>query len=336
MPMAQPTGGRRSKRARRGIGRERSRPESVPGIDEVLRAHLADAYRIDRAIGRGGAASVYLAERRCPPGWVAVKVPHPERASPVWLRRLKREGRFLKQLRSTFTLRCIEDGLLPDGRPFLVLEYLEGRSLDALSAGGVLPPGRVLRLALQAAAALAELHALGIVHRDIKPENLFVLDGHPPDRVRLMDLGLATWIGSSPEDLQSEMIVGTPRYMAPEQWLRPEDVDPLSDVFSLGLVLYELLARDSPWPGGDTRDVIRSRVSTPPIALEARTPPPSLPAAVYRLVNRMVSPEPAERPAHMDEVVGELLEAVALFNRRERLHVLGAESSPGGVLEASL
>ena len=221
---------------------------SLPSAGTVL----SERYLIDSVLGEGGMCFVYRARRLHLDDHVAIKLLRPEMASEkILVERFLREGRAVASIRSEHVVRVIDVERLPNGSPYLVLEYLEGTDLDAhLASEGPLEIATAVDLVLQACEAIAEAHEAGIVHRDLKPANLFLSrfsDGSP--WIKVLDFGISKVVRSnSLHDIGSmdASVLGSPRYMAPEQVRASRDMDHRVDIWALGTILYELLAGRTP------------------------------------------------------------------------------------------
>ncbi len=211
---------------------------------------IAGKYRVDRVLGAGGMGTVFAATHVVLGQRVAIKRMHPERvgrhnAGP----RFFREARAAARLRSQHAARVIDVGVLEDGAPFIVMEHLDGEDLAALIARrGALPAAEAVEYVLQAAEAIAEAHAAGIVHRDLKPENLFLTrDPAGSPCIKVLDFGISKLLGDELALTRAAVAVGTPLYMSPEQMVSSRDVDSRTDLWSLGVVLYELVTATRPF-----------------------------------------------------------------------------------------
>jgi eukaryotic-like serine/threonine-protein kinase len=220
-------------------------------------------YRVLEKVGEGGMGEVYLAEDTTLGRRVALKLPAGVLAADAEAR-----GRLLREARAAATLNhphvCVvhEVGEAPDGRPFIAMEYLDGETLAARIARGPLPAGEVITLGIEAAGALAEAHALGVVHRDLKPSNI-VLTSHGS---KLLDFGLASLAREVATEASGhgEGFMGTIRYMSPEQ-ARGTSIDGRSDIFSLGVVLYEAATGRRPFEGDTPRAVREATLHGTPV-----------------------------------------------------------------------
>jgi len=286
------------------------------------------AYDVVSLLGRGGMGEVYLAHDSRLGRKVAVKLLRPALTGRADLtRRFEQEARAASSLNHPNIVTIYEIGEF-DGRRFLAMEFVEGQQLAALT-GRSSPIEWVARIGAQLAQALATAHAAGIVHRDIKPENVLLrADGY----VKLLDFGLArllpeagtTLIGSR-SDTGAGVLLGTPRYMSPEQ-ARGESAGTPSDVFSLGVVLYELATGTHPFEAGSTLGILHAIASrdTPSPLLRA----PHLPARLERLLLRMLAKPADERPAAAD-VERELLATGASGADDDRPRLFGGSGHQG-------
>ena len=219
--------------------------EVPPGTAEVP-AHdaghlLGGTYRLEREIGRGGMGEVYLATHARLPGRYAVKLLLPELAeNREAFTRFCREAEIMSELRHPNIVQIFDFNIAPDGRPYFVMEYLEGRDLEARLASGPLPLAAVVRIVNAVASALAAAHAHGVVHRDLKPSNIFLatINGQTDELVKVLDFGISK-IRSAPQHIVSSTnMLGTPPYMAPEQVRGHVDaVDGRTDQFALGVIV---------------------------------------------------------------------------------------------------
>ena len=291
--------------------------------DPALGRWIGARYRLVRVLGRGGMGAVYEAAT-ADGGSFAVKIVRPD--VPLrqdGLRRFARESRAAQQIENPHVARVVDAGTDEGlGLPFLVMERLEGRDLrEALRDVGPLDPSCAARLFVQACQGLAAAHACGVVHRDIKPANLFLQKSATGEIVlKLCDFGVAKHV-ALPEDTgaltKSDGILGSPMYMSPEQSRNPRTVDHRSDIFSLGVTLYETLTGRSPWQGVSALDLVVAVCTTdaPPLASLAPWVPRGLAAAVHKAIAR----HPKHRFASADEFASALRPFV---DSRESSHQL--------------
>jgi serine/threonine-protein kinase len=279
---------------------------------------LAGKYRILRLIGEGGMGQVYEAEHVTVGRRFAVKFLRPHLASnEEALARFRREARAAGALDSEQIATVFDFDMAADGSPFLVMEYLEGRSLGQLLAEeGPLPVPRAASALLQVCRGLEVAHAAGILHRDLKPDNLFVVrraDGS--ERVKILDFGIAKLMYSAePLPIQTGGAIGTPFYMAPEQARGDKAVDERIDVYALGVILYELLSGEKPHPG-DCGNAVLAHVLTKS-AVRLDTVRSGLPPSLVELVHRALAFEPSDRPPTVKALGRELEDFVAPEIRR--------------------
>jgi serine/threonine protein kinase len=236
-------------------------------------------YRVVRTLGEGGMAVVLEATHIKLGHKVALKVLREGLATNESIvARFEREGRALGKIRSPNCVRVFDVDTAPTGLPFLVMEYLEGVDMEVeLRHRGALPIGEAVGYVIQACGAMLEAHALGIVHRDLKPTNLFLATEGTSRVVKVLDFGIATDapVGGEARLTRTEVIMGTPVYMAPEQFRSAKDIDARVDVWALGATLYELLTGVPPFTGtattigvsivtDDVRPIEASRADVPP------------------------------------------------------------------------
>lgn len=288
---------------------------------------VAGKYRIDSTIGQGGMGVVLGAFDQSLGRPVAIKFLHPSRAaSEATTLRFGREARAAAAIKSEHVVRVYEVGQLPNGAPFIVMEHLHGSDLaQVVHSRGGLSVEQACDLVLQACEALAQAHALGIVHRDLKPQNLFLTqrpDGAPC--VKVLDFGIskaADGDESSPKLTSTEMVMGTPLYMSPEQVRSLKNVDARADIWALGAILFELLAATPPFDGPSASALHASIAMDPPASLRERRP--DVPTHIEAVVLRCLEKDPARR----FQSVQELAAAIAPFARASASGLLGSIGS---------
>jgi eukaryotic-like serine/threonine-protein kinase len=252
---------------------------------------VAGKYLLDRVIGHGGMGLVVQATHLRLRQPVALKILLPQAAQDAeTVQRFLREARAAVQLRGEHIARVLDVGALDTGTPYMVLEYLEGIDLDRFPRDQ-LTIESLVDLTLQACEALAEAHALGIVHRDIKPSNFFITrDPGGTLFLKLLDFGISKTPGATGKLTESRVMLGTPPYMSPEQVRASRKVDPRSDIWSLGVVLYELIEGRLPFEADAFSAMILKIVNDPPAKLTAR-----LPAGLDRIILRCLEKKPERR-----------------------------------------
>src|SRR5262245_11819594 len=223
-----------------------------------LRDGLAGRYEIEREIGRGGMATVYRARDTHHDRPVALKVLHPELAESLGAERFQREIRVAASLQHPHILTVYDSGSV-DGYLWFTMPFVEGEALrDRLSRERQLSVADAVRISREVALALDYAHRRGVIHRDIKPENILLIDG----QAIVADFGIARALDGSGEALTSTgTIIGTPAYMSPEQAAGDRAIDGRTDIYSLGCVLYEMLAGEPPY-SGPTAQALIARVMT--------------------------------------------------------------------------
>ena len=258
---------------------------------------VAEKYLIERVLGKGGMGIVYVAKHLQLGERVAIKfLKKKTLENDELVARFLREGRTAARLRSEHTARVRDVGTMPDGSPYLVMEYLEGRDFDAvLAEHRSLSPEVAVKYVLQACEALAEAHSMGIVHRDLKPANLILIrkrDG--TTAIKIIDFGISKLMASEggPEMTQASVMMGSPLYMAPEQMASARDADARSDVFSLGAILYHFLTGKPPFVGSSAVDVFERITEGPPSPRELRS---DLPIGIEAITSRCLRRKREER-----------------------------------------
>jgi len=254
---------------------------------------LAGRYAISRVIGAGGMATIVEATHLELGSRVAIKVLHTIHASSEAVDRFLREARAIFPLRSENVCRVLDLGRVPDGSPFIVMEFLEGTDFANGFRGVQVAPARAASLVAQACKGLAEAHALGIVHRDIKPANLFLTkSGGGAELVKVLDFGISKLRREGDESLTAEgQVLGTPRYMAPEQFGGATEADARADVWALGLVLFKLIAGRLPYTAVTLADIYAELMNRAPEDIRHAVPgiDPGLAAIIMRCLERDAS-----------------------------------------------
>jgi serine/threonine protein kinase len=275
---------------------------------------LGDRYRIDALIGEGGMGRVYSAEHVLMRKRLAIKVLHRELTTMAEVvARFEREAMAAANIDHPNVAAATDFGKLPDGAVFLVLEYVQGKSLRDEIAGGPIAAERALHITRQIASGLGSAHALDIVHRDLKPENVMLVEkGGDPDFVKVLDFGIAKVpIGEVPHPTQTPahtpitkagMVFGTPEYMAPEQALG-QTVDGRADLYALGVILYEMLSGSRPFSSQSQVGILGQQLSKSPPKISDRAPGITVPPAVEAVAMKLLQREATERYGSATEVV---------------------------------
>ena len=270
-------------------------------------------YRLIKLIGEGGFGEVYLSENPFIGRRAAVKILRPELARDGDLvRRFLNEARAASAIQHPSIVQVFDAGVTPEGAPYLLMEFLEGQSLQkCLATGGPFALPRVVAFASQAGAALSAAHDAGIVHRDLKPENLFLVpDKREPsgELVKVLDFGIAKMKGGTGSGgtlrTQTGVIMGSPAYMSPEQCKDSADVDLRTDIYSFATILYEMLAGRTPYVATSGTELLILHLTATPLPLRrlAKNVPVHVEAAIMRGLAR----ERTQRFDSMAELVGAL------------------------------
>jgi serine/threonine-protein kinase len=324
----------------------------MAGTTEVDSAELAlphegdvleGKYLIEHTLGEGGMCVVYAAKHLQLEERVAVKLLRPEMLEqPDIVERFLREGRAAIRIHSEHVVRIFDVGMLPSKNPYLVMECLQGSDLDALLlANGPLPIQAAVDYVLQAGEAIAEAHTLGIIHRDLKPANLFLTrraDGSP--WVKVLDFGISKVSArkSRAPDLgltAAAAVMGSPRYMSPEQMRSTKNVDGRTDIWSLGAILHELIAGEPPFKGTTMPEICANILQDPPTPLGAVRS--DVPAALEAAIMRCLEKDMEARFPHMGDVAVALAEFASPSGRASAHRIVGilqSSSNPmqGGIL----
>jgi serine/threonine-protein kinase len=277
-------------------------------------------YRVLSLLGEGGMGAVYLAEHPGIGRRVAVKVLHKQfSGDEQLLGRLLNEARAANAIRHPNIIEILDSGMRDDGTPYLVMELLEGESLGGrLRRAGPMPIGDAIAFTLQTASALGAAHKKGIVHRDLKPDNLFIVglsadesarveaDG-PNERMKVLDFGIAKLQMPQPGDsvkTRTGTLMGTPIYMSPEQCRGTKTVDHRSDVYSLGIIVWEMLVGQPPFMSEGFGELVNMHLNVPPPS--ARAQRPEISEQLDGVLLKMLAKNPEDRYADMASLTAAL------------------------------
>jgi serine/threonine protein kinase len=306
--------------------------QAEAGVDPKIGTVAAGKYKIIRLLGQGGMGSVYEAQNVAIGKKVALKfVLVDKNADPASLARFHREAQAISAVESAHIVQIFDSGQTEGGEPFLVMEMLHGEDLGARLARGRLSVTEALSIGVQALRGLRRAHAAGIVHRDLKPENLFLVkDDDDRTQVKIVDFGLSKMVGESSGPglgisslTQAGTMVGTPLYMSPEQIEALPDLDPRTDLWSVGAILYQAIAGAPPFDEPSYARLVMSICQRDPAPLAARAPGVS--PAVAAVIARALERERARRFQTADEFLAAL---VATLNEADAARA-AAPSLPG-------
>ena len=296
--------------------------EQATVTDPLIGSVLGERYKIESFLSSGGMGIVYKARHTVLDKPIAIKL----------LREAQDEDaqqRFLLEAKSAchigheHIVDITDFGVLEDGHPYLVMEFLQGKTLEAVIRNGALPPRRVCRIGEQVARGLQAVHEKGILHRDLKPGNIFLLDRQKRDFVKILDFGIAKIMAStreSPTDKDVKPLVnmrqttqgtvlGTPEYLSPEQ-AAGEPIDARVDQYALGCILYEMLTGDVPFRGNGPMSTLMKHLTEKPIPPRQRHPELNIPESLEQIVLKAMANRRENRYANMDELAQALLAEV--------------------------
>ncbi|HET9988190.1 MAG TPA: serine/threonine-protein kinase, partial [Kofleriaceae bacterium] len=262
-------------------------------------------FKIVKKLGRGGMGEVWLGEQQSLGMRVAIKLllePFPPESEDVV--RFFNEARAVGKIQHAGITKIFDSGMLPNGRAYLVMEYLDGESLAHRIQRGAVSRAALADIGRQIASVLDATHTAGITHRDLKPENVFLIPDHEQprgERVKVLDFGVAKLTGTlaanSPRTFGT---LGTPMYMAPEQWGDASQVDWRADLYSLGCVAFEMACGKPPFACKTVAEACAKHLNdTPPLASSQA---PGVPPELDRLIAQLLAKRPGDRPASMREV----------------------------------
>ncbi len=285
----------------------------LPGIGDVV----ASKYRITEMIGHGGMGVVFAGMHEALQQSVAIKFLRPSQSKDgESLKRFLHEARAAASLRNARAARVFDIDSTPQGVPFIVMERLEGDNVDrVLELRGAFSVGAAVDCVLQVCEALAEAHAAGLVHRDLKPSNLFLLAEAGGISIKVLDFGISKAVAGHAGVGETSLtgpnaVLGSPQYMAPEQ-VMSKPVDPRTDIWALGTILFELLTLRSPFMADSVPHLYAMIVSSPPVPLRALMP--KAPAKLESTILRCLEKSPSLRP----QDVGDLAALLAPFASKE-------------------
>ncbi|HJP95107.1 MAG TPA: serine/threonine-protein kinase [Pyrinomonadaceae bacterium] len=282
--------------------------------DPFVGRTLDEKYCVEERLGAGGMGAVYRARHLLMDRPVAIKVLHQRLVADEAARvRFQMEARAAVMLQHSNAVSVTDFGQTSEGCVYIVMELLEGRTLrEILSREAPLETARAISMMLQAADAVAAAHEAGIIHRDLKPSNILVTQSaNQPAVVKVLDFGIAKLAADKLDNddettlAQRSSVIGTPRYMAPEQ-SNGADLTPAADVYSLGVILYEMLTGMAPFTGSTREEIAQKHANDQPHS--PREIVAAIPEDIERVVLRALEKQPSDRPANAREFRSELLE----------------------------
>jgi hypothetical protein len=318
----------------------------LDGVGEssgALIGHHFGNYVAISVLGEGGMGTVYLAVHPGIGRQVAIKVLRPELGKDQdLLTRFLNEARAANAIRHPNIIEILDSGVTGPGISYLVMELLEGESLVArLRRLGWLQPADAIEIARQIASALGAAHAKKIVHRDLKPDNLFLIPAPEPtnptrERVKVLDFGIAKLQAAPRADsvrTRTGMLMGTPIYMSPEQCLGTREVDHRTDIYALGVILFEMLTGRPPFVSEGFGELVNLHINrAPPVPSTLR---PGLPAVLDALVLKMLAKRPEDRIASMGELETQLISLRGRVTTFRDAGGMAATSAAGAVMPAA-
>lgn len=292
---------------------------------------LAGKYRVERVLGEGGMGVVVAAVHLELEQRVAIKFLHAEAAARADVaNRFSREARALARIRGAHVVHVLDVGKLESGVPYMVMEHLSGEDLaDMLRQRNQIPVREAVGYVLEACEALAEAHSQGIVHRDLKPGNLFL--ARQPDRrsiVKVLDFGISKVAeGQDSKLTKTEAVIGTPYYMSPDQLVSSKHVDHRTDIWSMGVILYEMLSGRLPFEADTLPEIVALILQNKPTPIQELVP--DLPTSVAEAVHRCLATMPSDRFADVGALAHALADGTAHVERARRIaRVLGEVEGP--------
>ena len=284
---------------------------TLSATDPFVGRTLDEKYCVEERLGAGGMGAVYRARHLSMDRPVAIKVLHQRLSEDEVARvRFQIEARAAVHLQHSNAVSVTDFGQTSEGCVYIVMELLEGRTLrEILSREAPIETARAISMMLQASDAVAAAHEAGIIHRDLKPSNILVTQSaDQPAVVKVLDFGIAKFADDDEEATtlaETNSVIGTPRYMSPEQY-NGNELTPAADVYSLGVILYEMLTGMVPFSGATPAEIAEKHANNPPHL--PREIVAAIPEDVERIVLQALEKQPADRPANAAEFRRELLE----------------------------
>ncbi|HMU37709.1 MAG TPA: serine/threonine-protein kinase [Pseudomonadota bacterium] len=289
--------------------------------DPLVGATLGGRYLIESFLSAGGMGVVYRAKHTVLDKPLAIKLLK-EAQDPMMQQRFLLEAKSACHIGHENIVDITDFGVLDDGRPYLVMEFLQGQSLEAIIGKGALPPLRAIRIAEQVARGLQAVHEKGIVHRDLKPGNIFVLERGRKDFVKILDFGIAKVMAGTRDSLSGSgtnlpnlratatgTVLGTPEYLSPEQGAG-EAIDARVDQYALGCIMYEMLTGVVPFRGNGPMSTLMKHLTEKPVLLRKKRPDLNLSEALEKIVHKAMAQQKENRYSTMEELANILQELI--------------------------
>lgn len=283
--------------------------------DPLIGTTINDRFKVLGLVAKGGMGKVYKAEQSPLGRIVAVKVLHPNYSGdgdPEFSKRFTLEASVVSRLKHPNTVTVYDYGETADGVYFMAMEYLEGKTLHRLiREEGSLEVGRALHILVQVARSLREAHGQGVIHRDLKPANIFLIrHDDDSDFVKVLDFGLVKNLDENDAEslTKTGLFMGSPKYMAPEQ-IRGDRVTPATDVYALGVILFEMLAGKVPYDRPNSANLLLAHVNEPVPTIQSVNPLVSVPAAIEEITYRCMAKSPEDRFQSMEELIAAIKHA---------------------------
>ncbi|MFO0649199.1 MAG: serine/threonine-protein kinase [Polyangiales bacterium] len=283
--------------------------------DPLIGTTINDRFKVLGLVAKGGMGKVYKAEQSPLGRIVAVKVLHPNYSGdgdPEFSKRFTLEASVVSRLKHPNTVTVYDYGETADGVYFMAMEYLEGKTLHRLiREEGSLEVGRALHILVQVARSLREAHGQGVIHRDLKPANIFLIrHDDDSDFVKVLDFGLVKNLDENDGEslTKTGLFMGSPKYMAPEQ-IRGDRVTPATDVYALGVILFEMLAGKVPYDRPNSANLLLAHVNEPVPTIQSVNPLVSVPAAIEEITYRCMAKAPEDRFQSMEELIAAIKHA---------------------------
>ena len=275
--------------------------------DKYIGCTIDGRYVVQEVLGEGGMGVVYRCRRRVFDKTVAVKILRSDLAkSSEATERFVTEAKAASAIGNAHIVDVLDFGELPDGSTYFAMEFLQGPTLaELIASGDLVGDRRVVGIAVQIADGLAAAHDARIVHRDLKPDNVFVEDENGSDFVKIVDFGIAKVVRLQNKITRAGAIFGTPHYMSPEQ-CRGSSVDRRTDVYSLGVILYEMISGSVPFDAENPLSILSQHLHDPPLPPSQLDSPPEMPAGLEALILRCLAKEPEDRFQSMSDVAAAL------------------------------